>query len=209
LDCCISVGFLKKVIADNLTFYINFWGPRFADIDIAHRWLILLLIAFRIYMDFSGYSDMAIGFSRMMGIDLPRNFNWPYIARNIQDFWQRWHISLSTWIRDYVYIPLGGNRHGHARKMVNGIIAFALCGLWHGAALNFVLWGLYHGVGLTICNTYRRALGPFGRGLGIFFDKVPLVSWAMTMLFVSLGWLLFFYSPSEAWKMTNLLFKTA
>jgi alginate O-acetyltransferase complex protein AlgI len=206
----IAIGFLKKaVVADNLTLYINNWWPHFDTIGLGQRWLLLLFIAFRIYMDFSGYSDMAIGFSRMMGISLPRNFNWPYMARNIQDFWQRWHISLSSWIRDYVYIPLGGNRCGAVRKVLNGLIAFALCGLWHGAALNFVLWGLYHGVGLAICSSYRKMLGPLGSILGKAFDRVPVVSWAVTMLFVCIGWLLFFYSPQDAWKMTRLLFKVA
>jgi alginate O-acetyltransferase complex protein AlgI len=206
----VAVGFLKKaVIADNLTLYINYWWPHFDTVTLSHRWLLLLFIAFRIYMDFSGYSDMAIGFSRMMGITLPRNFNWPYLAKNIQDFWQRWHISLSSWIRDYVYIPLGGNRHGAVRRTLNGLIAFALCGLWHGAAVNFVLWGLYHGVGLAVCSSYRKVLGPFGHALGRGFDRLPAMSWAVTMLFVCIGWLLFFYSPQEAWNMTRLLFRPA
>lgn len=205
----VAVGFLKKAVADNLTLYINFWGPSFYQIDIAHRWILFAAIAMRIYMDFSGYSDMAIGFSKMMGINLPSNFNWPYVARNLQDFWQRWHISLSSWIRDYVYIPLGGNKHGPLRKTLNGLIAFALCGLWHGAALNFVFWGLYHGIGLAISSNYRRTLGPVGRMLGAMFDKAPVISWAVTMLFVGLGWLLFFYPPHDAWRMTRWLFRIA
>lgn len=203
----VAVGFFKKaVIADNLTAFIDHKGPEFGMLPLEWRWFILGAIAFRIYMDFSGYSDMAIGFSRMMGIKLPQNFNWPYMATSIQDFWQRWHISLSSWIRDYVYIPLGGNRVGHARKVFNGLFAFALCGLWHGAAWNFIIWGLYHGVGLAICSTYRKGLGPFGHHVGRFFDKAPLVSWAVTMAFVSIGWLLFFYPVPEAVNMTKLLF---
>jgi alginate O-acetyltransferase complex protein AlgI len=203
----VGVGFFKKaVIADNLTAFIDHQGPAFASLGVQMRWVILIAIAFRIYMDFSGYSDMAIGFSRMMGIQLPKNFNWPYLATSIQDFWQRWHISLSSWIRDYVYIPLGGNRLGTARRVFNGLFAFALCGLWHGAAWNFIIWGLYHGVGLAVCSSYRTALGPLGRVTGKVFDKVPAFGWAVTMAFVSIGWLLFFYPVPEAVQMTKLLF---
>jgi alginate O-acetyltransferase complex protein AlgI len=203
----VATGFFKKVvIADNLNLYINFNSPRFVDLSMQERWLFLFAIALHIYMDFSGYSDIAIGLSRMMGISLPPNFNWPYVARNIQEFWQRWHISLSTWIRDYIYIPLGGNRSGGVRKLFNGFIAFALCGLWHGAAWNFIAWGLYHGAGFAVCSNYRRTLGPIGRSIGTLFDKLPMVSWAVTIIFVSLGWLLFFYPVDQAWKMTRLLF---
>lgn len=203
----VAVGFFKKaVIADNLTAFIDHKGPVFAQLPVEWRWLLVAAIAFRIYMDFSGYSDMAIGFSRMMGIQLPKNFNWPYLATSIQDFWQRWHISLSSWIRDYVYIPLGGNRLGTARRVFNGLFAFALCGLWHGAAWNFIVWGLYHGVGLAIQNSYRKALGPVGAGIGVVFDRAPMLGWAVTMLFVGLGWLLFFYPVHEAVQMTRLLF---
>ncbi len=149
---------------------------------------------------------MAIGLAQMMGIKLPPNFNWPYLAKNIQDFWQRWHISLSSWIRDYVYIPLGGNKLGNVRRIANGLIAFALCGLWHGAAWNFIVWGLYHGVGLAICSSYRQTLGPIGHAIGKVFDRVPLASRAVTLLYVSIGWLLFFYPLSKALEMTRLLF---
>ena len=200
-------GFFKKsVIADNLTLYITATGPRFATLTLPERWVFLISIALRIYFDFSGYTDMAIGFARMLGVKLPQNFNWPYIAKNIQDFWQRWHISLSTWIRDYVYIPLGGSRRGLFRKVANGILAFALCGLWHGAAWNFLLWGLYHGVGLAVCSSYRKTFGPVGAFLGSVFDRLPAVSWAVTMVFVSIGWLLFFYPTQQAWNMARLLF---
>jgi alginate O-acetyltransferase complex protein AlgI len=206
----VSVGFFKKaVIADNLTAYIDFHSPQFDHMGLNLRWIFLVAIAMRIYMDFSGYSDMAIGFSRMMGIALPQNFNWPYLATSIQDFWQRWHISLSTWIRDYVYIPLGGNRLGHARRIFNGLFAFALCGLWHGAAWNFILWGLWHGLGLAICSSYRKTLGPVGKAIGALFDRAPIVSWALTMVFVGIGWLLFFYPAKDAMRMTMLLFTSA
>lgn len=202
----IALGYAKKVlIADNLTFFIEQQQPHFAALDLPGRWLLFAGIALRILLDFSGYSDIAIGFARLVGVQLPENFNWPYLARNLQDFWQRWHISLSSWIRDYIYIPLGGGRHGGLRRVLNGLLAFALCGLWHGAAWNFVIWGLYHGAGLALCTTYRQlpALGP---ALGRVFDKEPFAALVLTQLFAWLGWLLFFYPVPEAWRMARLLF---
>jgi alginate O-acetyltransferase complex protein AlgI len=163
--------------------------------------LFLLALAARIVFDFSGYSDIAIGLARMAGVRLPENFNWPYLATSLQDFWQRWHISLSSWIRDYVYIPLGGSRHGQFRRVANGLIAFGLCGAWHGAAWHFVLWGLWHGFGLAINATYRSALGPVGTALGRIFDRLPALGWVLTFPFVAFGWLLFFYEPARAWAM--------
>ena len=143
---------------------------------IVDRWLVLGAIAVRILMDFSGYSDIAIGCAKLLGITLPENFNWPYAARNIQDFWQRWHISLSSWIRDYIYIPMGGSRHGVPRRVINGLVAFALCGLWHGAAWHFVVWGLYHGVALVLCATYR-SVPVVGVSIARVFDKEPNAAW--------------------------------
>src|SRR5205814_1165166 len=131
------------------------------------------------------------------------NFKWPYLATNIRDFWQRWHISLSTWIRDYVYIPLGGNRKGIARTTFNGIFAFALCGLWHGPTWNFVFWGLYHGSGLTVSSQYQKL--PFGQLIKKTLLKFSVLSWAITMIFVGIGWLYFFYDITNANKMLRLL----
>jgi alginate O-acetyltransferase complex protein AlgI len=201
-----AIGYFKKVvIADNLTSMIEQAQSNFATLDVFSRWLLLAGLAFRILMDFSGYSDIAIGMARLLGVRLPENFNWPYLAKNLQDFWQRWHISLSSWIRDYIYIPLGGNRHGPARRVVNGLIAFALCGLWHGPAWNFVLWGLYHGVGLVVCALYPSIPG-LGSTLNKIFKKEPLAGWALTQLYVWLGWLLFFYPVQDALHMAKLLF---
>lgn len=204
----IGIGYFKKVvIADNLTFFIDHNHSEFEAFGLAGRWLFVAAIAMRILMDFSGYSDIAIGFARLLGVRLPENFNWPYLARNLQDFWQRWHISLSYWIRDYIYIPLGGSRHGTPRRLLNGLIAFGLCGLWHGAAWNFVLWGVYHGVGLGVCATFRK-IPYFGRGLALIFDKEPATACVLTQLYVWLGWLFFFYPAAEAWRMIQLLFTT-
>ncbi|MEI6340097.1 MAG: MBOAT family O-acyltransferase [Verrucomicrobiota bacterium] len=204
-----AFGCGKKLIADNLTLWLNHTQNRFVDLPLAERWLVFIAIGFRILLDFSGYSDMAIGLARMMGISIPANFNWPYLATNIRDFWHRWHISLSTWIRDYIYIPLGGSRHGNFRRFLNGLVAFSLCGLWHGAAWNFVLWGVYHGLGLSISNSYRRL--PFGVGpaLETTFRIVPPLGWVGTQLFVWFGWLLFFFPAAKAWEMAVHLFPFA
>jgi alginate O-acetyltransferase complex protein AlgI len=196
----IAIGCAKKWAADNLTGWIDYTEPQLALQTPLWRWVFLAAIAARILLDFSGYSDMAIGFARLMGIAVPENFNWPYLARSPIEFWNRWHISLSTWIRDYVYIPLGGNRMGLARRFVNAIAAMTICGLWHGAAWNFAVWGLYHGVGIA-----------FTTGLQRLFPRVeprPVISafgWAATMLFVCMGWLLFFYPVDKAWTLANLI----
>lgn len=202
----IAIGFAKKVIvADNLTFFIAHYHGQFATLSLVDKWVYLAALALRILMDFSGYSDIAIGFARLLGIALPENFNWPYAARSLQDFWQRWHISLSSWIRDYVYIPLGGSRKGVVLRIVNGLIAFTLCGLWHGPAWNFVVWGLYHGVGLAINATYRNVpiIGP---AIAKLFEKEPVSAWVLTQVYAWLGWLVFFYPVPEAWTMAKQLF---
>ena len=213
----LAIGICKKFVGDILTGWIQTQQVAFDTLPLSMRWSILLAIAFRILLDFSGYSDMAIGFARMMGIRLPENFNWPYIAYSITDFWRRWHISLSTWIRDYIYIPLGGSRHGLVRKSLNGFIAMALCGLWHGAAWNFALWGIYHGVGLALAGAIplprilvERPRGKdttSGRALGASAWLLWRgLSWAATMLFVMIGWMLFFYPVDQAFHMTLRLF---
>lgn len=203
----IVTGLVKKLlIADNLTGYIAYWQPNFAVLPYEQRWLIFLAISLRILFDFSGYSDIAIGFARLMGIKLPENFNWPYFATSIQDFWRRWHISLSTWIRDYIYIPLGGNQHGILRKMTNGLLAFAICGLWHGAAWNFIFWGLYHGIGLVVSTNLQSFFGNFWIIKKSRFIILP-IGWLTTLLFVAIGWLFFFYPVQEATSMLHLLMK--
>lgn len=201
-------GFFQKVVlADNLASYVDSNGGFFTGLPLFERWMFLVLLALRIFFDFNGYSDIAIGLARMLGIRLPPNFNWPYAAKSIREFWQRWHISLSSWIRDYIYIPLGGSKHGTVRKTLSAILAFALCGLWHGAAWNFVLWGLYHGFGLVICNSYRSI--PVIRNLSLLFDRSGFFAWLCTFLFVSFGWLLFFYPVPTALEMFLSLFGVA
>src|SRR5258708_27198796 len=156
----IAIGLTKKWGADNLTGLIDYAEPRLHEQPLALRWIFLIAIAARILLDFSGYSDMAIGYAKVMGITVPENFNWPYLARSPIEFWQRWHMSLSLWIRDYIYIPLGGNRLGVTRRVFNALAAMAICGLWHGPNWNFVVWGLYHGAGLTVATLFQRLLLP-------------------------------------------------
>lgn len=199
-----SLGYAKKIVADNLTAYITFAATRYDHMTLTWRWFLVLCVGVRILLDFSGYTDMAIGFARMHGVRLPENFNWPYLSRSIVEFWRRWHMSLSRWIRDYVYIALGGNRRGVIRAAVNGLLTFALCGLWHGAGFNFLAWGVLHGLGLAVATNYRR-VGPAGRLLGRLFDALPPLGWALTTLFVFLAWLFFFYPVPQAAHMIHLL----
>jgi alginate O-acetyltransferase complex protein AlgI len=142
--------FKKVVIADNLAPYVErVYDNNFA-VSFMDAWFSTLAFTFQIYMDFSGYSDIAIGLSLLLGFYIRDNFNSPYAAISFSDFWRRWHISLSSWLRDYLYIPLGGNRKGTSRTNVNLIVTMLLGGLWHGAAWNYVLWGALHGIYLTI-----------------------------------------------------------
>lgn len=196
-------AFKKLVLADNMSAFIEWSQNRYHFMTPFERWNFLFILALRIYFDFGGYSDIAIGIARMMGIKVPANFNFPYLAHNVADFWRRWHISLSTWIRDYIYILLGGGRLGLGRKVGNAVLAFLICGLWHGAAWNFILWGLYHGLGLAICTTYRQC-PPLG-WVGTLMDRAPALAWFSTFLFVCFGWLLLFYPPQRAWSLFALL----
>ena len=201
----LALGLVKKFVADNLTAWVAFWDHQYAVLPMKMRWLIFGGIALRILLDFSGYSDMAIGFARMLGIRLPENFWFPYLARSPADFWRRWHISLSTWIRDYVYIPLGGSRRGPLRKLINGLLAFSLCGLWHGAAWNMIVWGLYHGAGLAVTSSAPALLGRTGARLQTGLARCWPLAWLATMMFVGVGWLFFFYPLPQAWTMLRLL----
>ena len=145
-------------------------------------WLWLILFSMQIYFDFSGYSDMAVGLGRIFGFEFPQNFRYPYISRSITEFWRRWHITLSSWFREYVYIPLGGNRRGRARTLRNLLITWALTGLWHGAAWNFLLWGVYFFALLS--------LEKFVWGKQI--ERTPsVVRHAYALFFILLGWLIF------------------
>jgi alginate O-acetyltransferase complex protein AlgI len=202
----IASGVAKKFVADTLTAWITYTEKTYESDTLIMRWVFLAALGARILLDFSGYSDMAIGFARMMGIRVPENFNWPYLALSIIEFWRRWHISLSSWIRDYVYIPLGGNRVGAGRRALNALAAMTLCGLWHGAAWNFALWGIYHGCGLVAATALHRVLKPVPDIAKFWRIPICLIGWLTTILFVHFGWLLFFYPAPRAWRMFTLLF---
>ncbi|MBE6953658.1 MAG: MBOAT family protein [Ruminococcaceae bacterium] len=159
------------------------------DTSVLGGWLGLVLYAFQIYFDFSGYSDMAIGLGRMFGFKFLENFNYPYICDSITDFWRRWHISLSTWFRDYVYIPLGGNRRGKGRQVLNLLVVWFLTGFWHGASWNFILWGLYFAVLLMLEKFVFAGL----------MQKMPRVLRHISALFfVLMGWALFYFEDLGA-----------
>ena len=178
------IGLFKKMVLANGcaeiidTLLIN----DVSAIGTSAAWLGAIAYTFQIYFDFSGYSDMAIGLGRMFGFSILENFNFPYAATSIQDFWRRWHISLSSWFRDYVYIPLGGNRLGGVRTYVNLMIVFLLTGFWHGATWSFVFWGVFHGVFLII----ERV------GFKNVLAKLPKpIRWVYTMFIVVVGWVFF------------------
>ena len=150
-------------------------------IDFKTAWIGALAYTFQIYYDFSGYSDMAIGLGKMFGFDILENFNYPYLSRSISEFWRRWHISLGTWFREYLYIPLGGNKKGRLRTYTNLVIVFFLTGLWHGADLSFVIWGMYHG----FFSIVERV------GFGKVLEKHKVTAIIYTFLIVNFGWVLF------------------
>lgn len=178
------IGLSKKVLIANTIGLIAdeiFKLPN-THMSVILSWIGIVSYTLQIYFDFSGYSDMAIGLGQMFGFKFLENFNYPYVSRSITEFWRRWHISLSTWFRDYVYIPLGGNRVGKVRLLLNILIVWFLTGLWHGAAWNFILWGLYYGLILIMEKLF----------LGKIMEKLPRVlQHIYTMLLVILGWLLF------------------
>ena len=179
------LGLTKKiVIADRLAAPVDQVFARPAAFSASTLWLAAAGYSLQIYCDFSGYSDMAIGTAKMIGYDLPENFNMPYAARSITEFWRRWHMTLSAWLRDYVYIPLGGNRMGSRRQYLNLMLTMLLGGLWHGASWNFVLWGGLHGGALAAHRWYRSRVDPR-------FHLPSGVAWLMTLVFVMVCWVPF------------------
>ncbi len=188
----ITIGLFKKVvIADSCSVLaqpIVTPGAPFHRLDY---WVAFFAYAGKIYFDFTGYSDIAIGIAGLFGLRIPENFDRPYWSRNIQEFWRRWHISLSTWIRDYIFIPLGGSRRPPAIVLLNLFLAMVLAGLWHGAAWTFILWGIWHGAGLTVQRLWAQFIVPRSRILASKSPFVTAISIAITFMFVALGWVLF------------------
>lgn len=174
------IGLAKKLLLANHMGAL--WEALKADGGTLSAWVCMFAYSLQIYFDFSGYSDMAVGLGRMLGFEFLKNFDYPYISRSVTEFWRRWHISLGTWFREYVYIPLGGNRRGLRRQLLNLLIVWALTGLWHGASWNFVFWGLYYGVLLVLEKLFllRR------------LEKLPnALRSLLVILAVSFGWVLF------------------
>ena len=182
-----SMGLAKKVlIADNLNTavtmgYALIGAGDWATMNSTNCALVMLSYTLQMYFDFSGYSDMAIGLGKMFNIDLPQNFNSPYKAVTILDHWKRWHITLTRFLTKYIYIPLGGSRHGDARTYLNIMIVYLLSGLWHGAGWTYVCWGALHGLFCVLTRWGRRV-----------FDRIPkAINWFITFLFINLGFIIF------------------
>ena len=178
------IGLGKKVLLANQAgmLWEEVSAMELSQLPAVTAWLGALAFTFQIYFDFSGYSDMAIGLGRMLGFRFDENFNYPYMARSITDFWRRWHISLSTWFKEYVYIPLGGNRRGGGRQLINILIVWGLTGLWHGASWNFLWWGLYFALLLILEKVFLLRL----------LDRLP--GWTRhvyALFFIVVGWVIF------------------
>lgn len=177
-------GLAKKVLlANNIgIIWTQIKAMDYGEISAATAWIGILAFTFQIYFDFSGYSDMAVGLGKMLGFNFPKNFDHPYMSKSVTEFWRRWHITLGTWFREYVYIPLGGNRRGLAKTLRNLLVVWGLTGLWHGASWNFLIWGLYYGVLIIIEKL----------GWGKILEKLPsAVSMSYTFLTAVFGWVLF------------------
>jgi alginate O-acetyltransferase complex protein AlgI len=179
-----SVGLAKKVLLANPLGQVadTVFSLDAGGLTTPVAWLGIIAYTFQIYFDFSGYSDMAIGLARFFGFHFPENFNQPYRARSVTEFWRRWHMTLSRWFRDFLYVPLGGNRKGTARTYANLFLVFLLCGLWHGAAYTFALWGLYHGALLVIERLVKNRTG---------FEPSGVTGTVYAFLMVTIGWVFF------------------
>jgi alginate O-acetyltransferase complex protein AlgI len=187
------IGLCKKVaIADTFAIYANDGFTNYATLTVLEAWVTSLSYTFQLYFDFSGYCDMAIGIGLLFNIKLPVNFFSPYKARNIQEFWKRWHITLSRFLTQYLYIPLGGSKQGNIKLYRNILIIFAVSGIWHGAGWTFVIWGMMHGIASVICRAWRIKLPTF-------------VSWFLTFQFVNIAWV---YFRAETVKQANMIIIT-
>ncbi len=176
------IGFGKKVLLANQIYVVWMELSAMENLSVSAAWLGAVAFTFQIYFDFSGYSDMAIGLGKIFGFDYLENFHYPYISRSITEFWRRWHMSLSSWFKEYVYIPLGGNRKGLSRQLINISIVWILTGLWHGASWNFVMWGVYYGIILIIEKL----------GLLKVLEKCPaVVGHIYSLILIVIGWVIF------------------
>ena len=189
--------FKKIVIADKLGVFVQQGYGNVDQIGFLSAWLLSLSYTFQLYFDFSGYADMAIGSGLFFGIRLPENFNSPYKALDIQDFWRRWHITLSTWLKNYIYIPLGGSRCTLMRTCINLFLTFFMGGVWHGAGWTFILWGTFHGLATVMHRLWRQT--------GLHLNK--FLAWFITFNFVNFAWIFFrANSVKDAWKIVCKMF---
>ena len=194
------IGLGKKVLlANNIgMLWDAIQVQNLRDMSVLTAWLGAIAYTMQIYFDFSGYSDMAIGLGRMFGFIFTKNFDYPYISKSVTEFWRRWHISLSTWFKEYVYIPLGGNRKGVLKQCRNLLIVWSLTGLWHGASYNFIVWGLYYGILLMFEKFIFKGI----------LNKLPsIIRSIYTMIIVNVGWVIF-AAPNLSWaiKYIKILF---
>lgn len=193
-----TIGLAKKImLADVFGLFVNYGYSHMENLNSTSAILVMLGYTLQIYFDFSGYTDMARGISKMFHIDLPMNFNSPYKARSIQDFWNRWHMSLTSFLTHYIYIPLGGNRKGKRRTAINILLVFFISGIWHGANWTFLFWGILHGIWSVIQRQYQK-----------YFSNIhPLFNWLLTFTFLNITWL-FFRSESlqEAFNLLKIIF---
>jgi alginate O-acetylation protein len=186
-----TFGLAKKVIiANNMgQIWTAINGKELSDLSIMNVWLLAFSFALQIYFDFSGYSDMAIGLGKMFGFTFDENFNYPYMSKSITEFWRRWHISLGTWFKEYLYIPLGGNKKGEMRQIFNILVVWSLTGLWHGASWNFAIWGMYFGIFLVLEKMFIL------KGMAKLSSSFPLISEVISRLYtlvaVVISWLIF------------------
>ena len=181
--------FLKMCIADRINQYVTAVYDNIPNHNGLTILLAILLYSLQIYADFAGYSEMSIGIGKMMGFSVMKNFDYPYFARNVGEFWRKWHISLTSWLTEYIYIPLGGNRKGRFRTIFNTLVVFSLCGLWHGAGWTFVLWGFINGC-LFIPNLLKTHPTKY-KGMPFYFDFKTLINVFLTYLAISFCWVIF------------------
>jgi len=201
-------GLIKKALfADNLAPIVDELYSQPERLDFALAWLATVAFGMEIYLDFSGYSEMALGLARMLGVDLPLNFRYPYVSRNPSEFWQRWHITLSRWLRDYLYISLGGNRHGQLQTIRNLLLTMLLGGLWHGAAWTFVFWGFLHGLLLVANRLLNGALKRSGVPSGHHIHRVlSLLGWPVMFIAIQFTWVFFRASDfTHAWQVCGAM----
>lgn len=194
------IGLAKKVLlANNIALLWNtVKNTPFNELTVLSSWLGIIAFTFQIYFDFSGYSDMAVGLGKMFGFDLMENFNYPYISKSATEFWRRWHISLGSWFKEYVYIPLGGNRKGIKRMYLNLLIVWFLTGFWHGADWNFILWGLYYAFFLILEKTFL---------IKWFKNKPPFIAHLYALLVIIIGWVFFeFTNINTAFSFIGIMF---